>query len=343
MVRHEMRWTLRGLAAVGVVLVVPAAPAVAEDRLPNRTEIQALFADHLNRYDFPPSDVPLWVSVAAWARVAKLVFRTPGDERAGRPSRIDPALLPAQRLTVYQRSGRSRVDYQVIREVVTGVERYAGPTTFFPVIRGTPGSFTFFDSVTEPGPARLTCRTVRQFLACRAIQLEPREVSYQTFRPLGGATGPEPADRELLARFADQRSHWSFRPDPATPWTVDAHWRRVAQIQFEAGTDETVVDPEIIDPIPKELWLLTRTVRHRTEVGIIEWADRSRFGEGELLNPFPDFAGNRERWVFYDTGAIPGFDYQETCRPFRQGTTDFLLCRTILQGSAAFYQTYRRA
>jgi len=328
------------VATVGAVLMAPAAPAVADDGLPSRTEIQALFADQLNRYDFPPSDVPLWVSAAAWARVSKLVFRTPPDERAGRPVRVDPATLPAQWLTVYQRSSPSRVDYQVIREVGTGGAHFTGPTTFFPVVRGTPDSFTFFDRVTEAGPARLTCRTVREFLACRAIRLEPREVSYQTFRPLAGAAGPEPSDRELLARFADQRSHWSFRPVPDTPWTVDAHWRRVAQIQFEAGADETVVDPEIIDPIPKELWLLTRMVRHRAEIGIIEWADRSRFGEDELLNPFPDFAGDRERWVFYDTGAIPGFNYQETCRPFRKATTDFLLCRTILQGTSAFYQTY---
>jgi hypothetical protein len=336
-----MRKRARGLLAVtaGALLLAPAPPAAAAgDPLPTREEIQAVYPDQVNRFSFPPSDFSVRSAVASWTRLSVTTFATPRDERAGRAVHIDPATLPVEHLQVYQRTGPAgAVEYQVLQEVV------AGPTNYFPVFRGTPGAFSFADSVTEPGPGQLTCRTLREFLACRVIRLAPRRVSYQTFQAADPSAGPAPTDRELHALFADQRSHWSFVPPAVTPWTLAEHWRRIAQIQFDVGADELVVEPEVINPIPKELRLFTRTVRHRTEVGIIEWADRTSQGGGELLNLFPDFSGDLRRWVFYDTNAIPGFTYQETCRRLHKGATDFLLCRTILQGAAVFYQTYIRA
>jgi hypothetical protein len=335
-----MRMCVRTLlvASAAGLLVGPAPAAFAADPLPTREEIQAQYPDQVNRFSFPPSDFTVRSAASSWSRLSMITFVTPRDERADRPVHIDPATLPTESLQVNQRTDPGgAVEYQIVQDVV------GRPTNFFPPFRGTPTSFSFVDSVTEPGPDRLTCRTLREFLACRVIRLARHRVSYQTFRAVGAAAGRSPTDRELLALFADQRSRWSFVPPDVSPWTLAAHWRRVAQIAFDAGADELVVDPDVIDPIPKELRLFTRTVRHHAEVGLIEWADRSSLGGGELLNLFPDFSGDLHRWVFYDTNAIPGFTYQETCRPLRKGETDFLLCRTILQGQAAFYQTYVRA
>jgi hypothetical protein len=323
------------IVAVAAVLLAPAPGAAAADQLPTRAEIQALYPDQVNRFSFPPSGYPVRTPVASWTRLSELTFGTPRDERIGRAVHVDPTALPAEQLRIYQRTNPSGgIEYLLIQEVT------AGPTNFFPVFRGRPAAFSFADDVTEPGHGWLTCRPLRGFLACREIQLAPRGVSYQTFRATGAAPAPAPTDRQLRALFADQRSHWSFVPPDATPWVLAVHWRRVAQIAFDAGADELVAEPEVINPIPKELRLFTRTVRHHTEVGLIEWADRSSVGGGELLNLFPDFSGDVRRWVFYDTNAIPGATYQETCRGLRKGDTDFLLCRTILQGLAAFYQTY---
>jgi hypothetical protein len=149
----------------------------------------------------------------------------------------------------------------------------------------------------------------------------------------------------MLARFGDLRRSWSYAVPRVTAWRQVEQWRRVAAIQFTAGADERVVEPFVIDPVPieKQLWLFTRTVHGRTEVGIVGWVDRSPLGGGEVLNPFPVFAGGLRRLVFYDTGVLAGLNYQESCRRFRKVGADYLLCRTILQGAAVFYQTYVRA
>jgi hypothetical protein len=317
------------------MLLAPAVPAGADDPLPTRAEIQALYPDLVNHYSFPPSGYTLRVPVADWMRLSVVTFGTPWDERAGHGMHTDPATLPAEELRLYRRTNPAgRAEYLAIEDVA------AKPTNLFPVFHGTQAAFTFVDSVTEPRPESLTCRTVRGFLACRVIRPARGGVSYQTFAAAGGPAAMQPTDRQLRALFADQRSRWSFAAPDVTPWTLVVHWRRVAQIQFAAGTDELVAEPEIIDQIPKELRLFTRTVRGRSQVGLIEWADRSGIGGGELLNLFPDFAGDVHEWIFYDTNAIPGATYQETCRGLAKAGTDFLLCRTILQGEAVFYQTY---
>lgn len=322
-------------AAAVAVLLAPVPGAAAE--LPTRAEIQAQYPDQLNRFSFPPSGFTLRTPVASWTRLSEVTFANPRDERLGRAVHVDPTRLAGEQLRLYQRTDPAgALEYLLVQEVATG------PTNFFPVFRGTPAAFSFDDQVTEPGEGWLTCRTLREFLACREIQLVPHRVSYQTFQLATAPTTPAPTDRELRRLFADQRGRWSFRPPDATAWTLAAHWRRVAQIAFDASADERTAEPELVNPIPKELRLFTRTVHNHTEVGLVEWADRAPLGGGELLNLFPDFSGDLQRWVFYDTNAIPGATYQETCRGLRKDDTDFLLCRTILQGQAAFYQTYVR-
>jgi hypothetical protein len=304
--------------------------------LPTRAEFQAVFADQLNRFAFPPSEVSAWSVADIWTRQAVLAFATPAAERAGHGVPVDPATLPATELRVLQRSGPVGPAYQVVQQVAGAL------TNYLPVFHGSRSSFTFDDSVT--GPARLTCRRIGQYLACRAIEPAARRVSYQTFGPAAGTPEPAPSKRALLARFAGRRS-WAYAAAPVTAWRPAVSWRRVAAMQFTAGTDERVAEPFVINPvpIPKELWLFRRLVAGRTQVGIVAWVDRAPVGGTALLNLFPVFTGDLHRFVFYDTGVLIGQNYQETCRRYWTDGTEYLLCRTILQGQAVFYQTYLRA
>lgn len=158
--------------ATGPATVDPGA-------LPTDPEILKLFADQLGRRSFTPSGVTAWTQTEVWRRVDSFQFPPGADETTGVKATHEVPPLD-KLLRLFQRTNQGRAEFGLVEELTTAPER----TNRFPVARGTPESWVFYNHATELGEFEETCRRVptgaAEVLACRTIRPD-QGFHYQTF------------------------------------------------------------------------------------------------------------------------------------------------------------------
>jgi hypothetical protein len=139
-----------------------------DERLPSAGEVIQVLRDQIGRTQFPPTGVTGWREIARWRRVDVFMFPRGTDESTGTPIFENPPLL--KRLHVMERKNGTNTEFAVM-EII---ENMPSVSNLFPVMRGKPDDFVFFNHVTGQGEFEETCRVIRdrgsEFLACRTIR-----------------------------------------------------------------------------------------------------------------------------------------------------------------------------
>jgi hypothetical protein len=140
----------------------------ADERLPSPGEVIEVFRDQIGRTQFAPTNITGWREIAVWRRVDVFMFPPGVEDSTATPTFQDPPLF--KRLRVLERKNGANTEYAVM-EII---ENMPSLSNLFPVMRGTPDGFVFYNHVTEMGEFEETCRTIRdrgrEFLACRTIR-----------------------------------------------------------------------------------------------------------------------------------------------------------------------------